>query len=161
MFKSSRDTIEEFITVLKLLPTDCYDRSCDDLGSATIGKHTRHIIELYQCLLEGYESGQVSYDQRRRNREIEIDLNLAVQELKHLQNSIQKPDKRLRITYELNGEIIEIDSNYFREVMYNLEHAIHHHALIKVGIMQMTEIALPDSFGVAPSTLQFRKLCVQ
>ena len=45
--------------------------------------------------------------------------------------------------------------------MYNLEHAIHHHALIKVGLKIMTKIELPESFGVAPSTIQYRKVCAQ
>ncbi|MEM9648432.1 MAG: hypothetical protein AAF969_08120, partial [Bacteroidota bacterium] len=48
-----------------------------------------------------------------------------------------------------------------REVMYNLEHTIHHHALIKVGIQFFTDIPLPESFGVAPSTLQHRQACAQ
>jgi hypothetical protein len=45
--------------------------------------------------------------------------------------------------------------------MYNLEHLIHHEALIKVAITSMTEVAIPESFGVAPSTLQYRKECAQ
>ena len=63
--------------------------------------------------------------------------------------------------YELNGEENFLPSNYYREVMYNLEHAIHHHALIKIGIQQFTAIELPESFGVAPSTMQYRKACAQ
>jgi hypothetical protein len=54
-----------------------------------------------------------------------------------------------------------LDSNYYREVMYNLEHTIHHHALIKVGIEHFTSLQLPESFGVAPSTMQYRETCAQ
>ena len=63
--------------------------------------------------------------------------------------------------YELDGTLNQLDSNYYREVMYNLEHAIHHHALIKVAIIHFTDLDLPDSFGVAPSTMEYRKACAQ
>jgi len=46
-------------------------------------------------------------------------------------------------------------------MMYNLEHIIHHQALIKVAINQLSDFVVSDSFGVAPSTLQYRKECVQ
>lgn len=161
MFKSSIETIEEFKNVLLKLPQDCYDRPCEELADASIGKHTRHIIELYQCLLKGYDTGRVCYDHRKRDREIETDLMKAVEELGSIQNMLSRPNKELSISFELSGEIHEIGSNYFREVIYNLEHTIHHHALIKVGIQQLADIRLPDTFGVAPATLQYRKLCAQ
>ncbi len=161
MFRSSIDTLEEFKTVLEQLPQGCYDCRCEELEDATIGKHTRHVIELYQCLLQGYENGEVSYDSRKRDREIEMDVEKALKALTDIQNSLERPNKKVMITYGLQNGVTVIESNYFREVMYNLEHAIHHHALIKVGIQQLTEIQVPDTFGVAPATIQFRKLCAQ
>ncbi len=161
MFKSSIDTIEEFKNVLLQLPEGSYDQACDELSDATIGKHTRHIIELYQCLLKGYNSGQVSYDNRKRDKEIETDIRRAIEELNRIQVELERPNRTLMITYGLSGQETVIESNYFREVMYNLEHAIHHHALIKVGIQQLSDLRLPDNFGVAPATIEYRKLCAQ
>ena len=161
MFKSSIDTIEEFKNVLLAIPEQCYDQPCHELSDATIGKHTRHIIELYQCLLHGYESGEVCYDNRQRDRELEIDLNSAIEELEKIQISLERPDKDLAVTYGFKEGTSIVNSNYFREVLYNLEHAIHHHALIKVGIQKMTSVSLPETFGVAPATLQYRNICAQ
>ena len=81
--------------------------------------------------------------------------------LRDIQGALERSNKPFTVVYELNGKVSRLDSNYFREVMYNLEHTIHHLALIKVGIIQFTEIVLPESFGVAPSTMQHRKQCVQ
>jgi hypothetical protein len=47
------------------------------------------------------------------------------------------------------------------EIAYNLEHTIHHMALIRVGLHELGDITLDDSYGVAPSTLKYRKRCVQ
>ena len=161
MIETSFYTLEQFKTVLLELPNHCYTKPCDSLSGASIGEHTRHIIELYQCLLSGYDSAEVSYDKRQRNKRIEQDVLFAVEQLKNIQKTLERPNKPLVVDYELNGKVSKLNSFYYREVMYNLEHTIHHLALIKVGIIQFTDLKLPDSFGVAPSTLQYRNQCVQ
>lgn len=161
MFESSIQTIEQFKEVLKQLPEDCYSKSCEVLSGATIGQHSRHVIELYTCLIDGYDVGNVCYDKRQRDRRIEEEVNYAIQQLEYVQKSLLKPNKVIKVAYELGGQEVVLESNYNREVMYNLEHAIHHHALIKVGVLDMTNVILPESFGVAPSTMQYRKVCVQ
>jgi hypothetical protein len=68
----------------------------------------------------------------------------------------------LEAAYDDNStEIISITTNYYREIAYNLEHTIHHMALIRVGITEVSSIQLPDDFGVATSTVKFRKQCAQ
>lgn len=161
MFKSSIYTLEQFRQVLAQIPEACYTRPCDTLSGATIGQHTRHIIELYQCLLEGYAGAAVYYDKRKRDRLIEQNVQVAVDRLQRIQSTLALPKRKLLIYYELEGNEQKIVSNYHREVMYNLEHTIHHQALIKVAIEQFTDIPLPESFGVAPSTMQYRNACVQ
>ncbi len=161
LFKSSLDTLEQFKQVLLGLPKNCYSRSCSVLSNSSIGQHTRHIIELYLCLLQGYDTADVSYDRRKRDLQIEQDLSFAIQQLEFIQKQLDRPNKSINISYELAGSETRLDSNYFREVMYNLEHTIHHQALIKVGIEHFTSLPLPESFGVAPSTMQYRETCAQ
>lgn len=161
IFDASIDTLEQFKLILDQLPEDCYAVPCEVLSNATIGQHTRHVIELYLCLLHGYECAEISYDKRERNQKIENEISFAIAQLQYIQDGLEKPNKEVRMGYELNGEENFLPSNYYREVMYNLEHAIHHHALIKIGIQHFTEIKLPESFGVAPSTMQYRKVCAQ
>ncbi len=157
MFNSSIQTIEQFKEVLLELPEACFSQSCDTLSNTSIGQHTRHVIELYQCLLEGYTTEQVYYDKRKRNKRIEEDLSFAIEQLEYIQKNLVQPDKQLKVIYELEGRDVSITSNYNREVMYNLEHLIHHQALIKVGVVQLTDILLCETFGVAPSTVKFKK----
>lgn len=161
MFTSSIQTIEQFKKVLLQLPENCYSKPCDILSGATIGQHTRHIIEFYQCLMEGYTPATVFYDRRKRDPRMEQDVHLAIDRLQRIQNALERPKRRLLIYYELNGRQQKLESNYFREVMYNLEHTIHHQALIRVAINEFTDMVLPESFGVAPSTMQHRSQCVR
>ena len=49
-------------------------------------------------------------------------------------------------------------SNLDRELVYNIEHAIHHMALIKIGIKEVApQLQLPEGFGVANSTIRHKK----
>lgn len=141
-----------------------YSQSCATLFNNTIGQHVRHIIELFQCLENGYESGTVNYEKRKRNTFIETDKDLAGRLLLDIHRGLNKPNKTLILeaSYdEHNTDSITIETNYFREIAYNLEHTIHHMALIRVGITEITNIQLPDDFGVASSTIKYRKQCAQ
>lgn len=161
MFNSSINTIEQFKDILSQLSQEDYTKSCAALSNATIGQHTRHLIELYQCLIQGYETKEVCYDKRKRDTRIQEDISFAILQLEEIQKGLEKPNKEVKVSYDLGEDEIFIQSNYFREVMYNLDHAIHHYALIKVGLKIMTDMELPESFGVAPSTIQYRKVCAQ
>lgn len=161
MFNTSIQTLEQFKEVLSQISDESYAKPCDTLSGASIGQHTRHIIELYQCLLEGYDVSAVFYDKRKRNKQIEQNVHFAIDQLQRIQNTIDRPKRKLLLYYGLNGNEEKIRSNYFREVMYNLEHTIHHQALIKIAINQFSDIIVPESFGVAPSTLQYRSKCAQ
>jgi len=65
------------------------------------------------------------------------------------------------IRQKVDSELVCIETNYYRELLYNLEHCIHHQALIRVALFQMENIKVNANFGVAPSTIEYRKQCVQ
>lgn len=141
-----------------------YIQSCKNLSGNTIGQHVRHIIEMFQCLDEGYLKGEVDYEKRKRDRQIETDKEFAVQILKEISRQISKDNKTLYLlTYydELQEQPEKITTNYFREIAYNLEHTIHHMALIRVGLRELGDLPVDDSYGVASSTLKYRKQCAQ
>ena len=161
MIDTTLSTLDEFIGVLGELSDEAYIHRCRLIGDATVGQHVRHTIELYQCLLSGYQAGEVCYDKRKRDIRIETNIQTALNCLVSIKNELNRPDKSLSVFYELNSRQVELQSNYYREIMYNLEHTIHHQALIRVAIESSTNILLPTTFGVAPSTTKYRLACAQ
>ena len=147
--------------VLEICGQDTYIKPCPLLGTASIGKHTRHIIEMFQCLDEGYHQGSFSYDERKREGQIETDLSHALRLIQDIIQVADRPNRGLNMRYFFHGQPSILPTNYYRELMYNLEHCIHHQALIRVAIESMTSLALPEHFGVAPSTLSYRARCAQ
>ncbi|MEP7236357.1 MAG: hypothetical protein ABI685_00765 [Ferruginibacter sp.] len=162
VFLKSIEALNSLVHVLVQLPRqNSYSVPCNALSHATIGQHTRHIIELYQCLIAGYVTGEVNYDNRKRDMLLENDIAAAVDAVKEIQLNLQQEDKTVKIFCEDADNSVCIESNYYREVLYNLEHCIHHQALIKVALLSIKDIQIADSFGVAPSTLQYRQQCAQ
>jgi hypothetical protein len=149
---------------LQLLSDAQYIHPSKTLSNATIGQHTRHIIEMFICLEDGYATGIVNYEKRKRDIAIETNKTFAISLLKTICYELNKPNKEMTLeaTYnEDSNEIIRFVTNYHREIAYNLEHTIHHMALIKVGIRELSDLAIPEGFGVATSTLKYKKECAQ
>jgi len=149
---------------LDQLTQEQYVQQCQSLLNATIGQHLRHIIELFQCLENGYDDGLINYEKRKRDVEIETDKELATALLSEINRGLDRPNKVLNLEacYEEDSNSpIVISTNFYREIAYNLEHTIHHMALIRVGISEVAQISLPAEFGVASSTIKYRKECAQ
>lgn len=153
LFSLVSQTLAKLVDLLNQLDDATYTAPCQALSNASIGQHTRHIIELFQCLLNQYETGIICYDKRARNAKIESETEYAISCIETIQNQLFKEDKLL----VLAQFDTEINSNYYRELLYNWEHCIHHQALIKVAVLALEDIDLCPSFGVAPSTLAYRK----
>lgn len=161
LFTYTQNTLEALKQVILQLNNRQFCHPNSNLSQASIGEHTRHIIELFQCLVHSYENGTVNYDLRERNIAIQTDVHRAVSEISILMENLEKPNKELTLQDVNFGGSLGIPSNYFREILYNLEHCIHHQALIKVGLLEYEAITIPETFGIAPSTLNYRKACVQ
>lgn len=128
---------------------------------ASLGMHYRHVLEHFQCLLEGMENGRVDYDQRRRSSELENSVEAALLATNDLMERFRHlPADALpracaviySVGYRDNGNA-EVPSSVAREIMFCVGHAFHHYALLKPLCAQL-RVPLPYEFGVAPSTLQ-------
>ena len=162
--QSLQQVFVQLSQTLTELSNDEYRQPSKVLLNATIGEHVRHIIELFQCLEKGYDEGIVNYEKRKRDYQIETNKELAAASLKTVYQNIERPNKEIILEaedYYDTMEIVSIPSNYYRELAYNLEHTIHHMALIRVGVNEVSSVELPGEFGVAYSTVKYRNQCAQ
>ncbi|AIG29598.1 hypothetical protein IA01_03525 [Flavobacterium psychrophilum] len=156
-----RDTLEKLKDLINQLSNEDFVLPILYLGNSSIGEHSRHIIEMFQCLLNSYKSGLLNYDDRQRNNLIQTDTNFAIQTIENIINSIERENKNIALNQMLYENQVSIQTNYFRELLYNLEHCIHHQALIKVAVFQLENIKVTENFGIAPSTIEYKKQCAQ
>ena len=162
--QSVKNVFVQLSESLHHLSDEQYVQQSKTLFNATIGQHVRHIIELFICMEESYESSLVNYKKRKRDFVIKKNRVLAQKKKKKIYNGLERPNKELLLESnydEHNIEAITVATNYYREIIYNLEHTVHHMALIRVGINEVSNITVPDRFGVASSTIKYRKACAQ
>jgi len=145
--------------VENIRPSD-YTRPSALLNQSTVGQHVRHTLEFFICLKEGVPNGLVNYDKRKRDKLIERDPFFARQVIRNLRDFIDTYSHNPSLQLETNFGYDEADcqlipSNYLRELTYNIEHAIHHMAIIRIGIQELCDyLPLPTDFGVASSTVR-------
>jgi hypothetical protein len=161
LIPSIHKSLNELIDLLNQLSQKEYSKSCAELSNATVGEHTRHIIDMFQCLQNQCDSGIVNYDNRARNIRIQTDTEFAIENIVDIQKNLDKKNANLDLLQVIDGEEVRIASNYYRELLYNLEHCIHHQALIKVAILQCETVKIDINFGVARSTIEYRNQCAQ
>lgn len=159
-----RHQLQSLFDLLHQLDDYAYTYASPLLSHSTIGHHIRHTIELLQCLHQGYEKGIIDYDSRKRDRLIETDKLYAAKALEHLLQVMPRPDRELLLEgcYD-TGEnaVTRVVTTFNRELVYNIEHIIHHMALIKVALKEMQLDLVTEEFGVAYATVQYRKQCAQ
>lgn len=137
-------------------------KSCETLSGATIGQHIRHTLEFFLCLEEGYREGIVNYDKRAHDRLIERDKNLALATISHVSAFISALDHQRTLTLEVPYHIRQagwtpVDTNVRRELIYNIEHAVHHMAIMRIGVREIAPyVRLSPDFGIAASTVKHR-----
>jgi len=158
--QSIHKTLHELIDLLNQLTDQVYTTPCRELSNATIGEHTRHCIELFQCLLSQYELGVINYDKRQRDLAIQSQTEVAKTALLSLLDQLDKPNIDLVLEQDYDGNRIQITTTYQRELLYNLDHCVHHQALIKVALLSST-LQIDPNFGVARSTIAYRQQCAQ
>lgn len=152
--------LDQLLFVLDQMKKEDYSRIIPSL-TASVGRHVRHILEFYICLFEGLRSGTVNYDKRNRDSRIEIDKKFAINLIREIKEKINIIEGNAEITLSIRyGEIsdssIDIETNFQRELAYNIEHTIHHLAIVKSAFKETYDyVSLPDDFGIASSTIRY------
>jgi hypothetical protein len=152
--------LDQLVIVLEQMKADHYALNIQILN-ASVSQHVRHILEFYICLFDGLQSGIINYDKRKRDPRIENDkaftLELINEIKENINNQTLNDDLSLELKYGEEAEdIIPLSTNFYRELAYNIEHTIHHLAIIKPTIIEhFNYISLPEHFGIASSTVRF------
>lgn len=161
-----RASAKELLDQLKGIILNCkeedFSKPLPVLSNSTFGQHVRHTLEFFLCLFDAKNDGIINYDNRKHDKFIETDSSLAISVIESIQEFLENQPEDFPISFEANytlkeGELQKMPSSFNRELAYNIEHAIHHMALLKIAVNQsLTYIELPDNFGVATSTIRYQ-----
>jgi hypothetical protein len=165
--QTTRAHLEQLRDLLCRLSDAQFSQPLEVLDGASLGQHVRHVLEFYGCLMESLETGEVNYDNRRRDALMEqsTQRNLVfIDRLLHQIGEV-RGDRPMRLSADHSpegGQLISVPSTYHRELLYNVEHLVHHLALVKIGVKMLPDAPDTDArLGVAVSTQRSRNLCAQ
>ena len=153
--------IQKLTEVIEQLDENQYQEKLAVLSGSSIGMHCRHILEFYNALVSP-KRNFVSYDDRARDLLFETSPTLTVQKLAELSDQLTNinPNAPLNLisnTGNVQEENSVLKSSWGRELLYTLDHTIHHMALIKIGLTEFCpKVIVHKNFGVAPSTIRFQ-----
>lgn len=155
--------ISQIADLLQRLPVAVYTCPVRLFHGSTIGQHCRHILEFYTCLLEGVPAGTVDYSSRKRNDALSDHPTTALTALEYIAAAVRHLDDQqlLHVQSEFTetaGDGPAYRSSLGRELQYAFDHAVHHLAIIRIGLeAQFPEVPVDADLGVAPSTIKHRQ----
>lgn len=157
MIEAIEKNLERGIKLLNAISDEQYATKTIPPYFSSIGCHMRHILDVFSCVLSGYENGEVDLTKRERNEIIEIKTAKGIEYFKTIINqlkSISQQDlkKQVLVTDDLGLGKVTMQYSLGAVLMQAQSHAIHHYASIGYSIYQLG-IELPDAdFGYNPTT---------
>ena len=158
-----QEAIKQLLSVQSILSQineEDYKTSLTTLKGVSVGKHIRHVVEFYECLLFNNFDNIVNYDTRKRNLLLEENVKYAEDFITEIIDALGVIDSNSRILLvsKYQDQNVSMESSIYREITYNIEHTVHHLAIISIAIpIHFDYINLSANFGYADSTIQYLK----
>jgi hypothetical protein len=153
--------IGQMTDLLGKIAPETYSQPLPIFNGSSIGQHFRHIVDFYGCLNRGIADGRVDYAQRQRDPRVETEPDHAAQTLFDFLGQLEITDEfaAVEVVADFSSELNEtrpvVLSTVGREMMYAYDHAVHHLAMIKMGLKAAAPaLEIDKNLGVAPSTVK-------
>ena len=152
--------IDQIIEIIDVVPTTSYADPLEVFGGSTYGKHFRHIYDFFNCLVEQCGCQKVDYALRMRNEAIETSQETAISHFSEIKKTMadlceEAPLEVYADFAMINGERPKVQTSIGREIMYAYDHAVHHLAIVKIGLRtQFPDLEINNNIGVAASTIE-------
>jgi len=155
--------LERGVKLLQSIDDSQYSNTSIAPYYSSIGGHTRHILDVFNCIFDGLETKEVNLAARNRNELVEQKTALG---LVYFEKTITKLNRLTNI--DLNQIVAVKDDLGLGDVVQNYtlgsaliqahSHAIHHFASLGYIINQL-HIELPDNdFGYNPTTPRIKEV---
>lgn len=147
------EPLAQAIRIVETLADPLFVRTTPLAPGASVGRHLRHCLDVYDALLAGLASGAVDYGHRERELASETQRPRALARLRGLVGRLESlSSATLASEIEVRTEgPWPARSTVGRELQYLASHAIHHLALIAI-VLRAHGHEVPDELGVAPSS---------
>ena len=161
LIEGNREALQQWLALLDQL-SDAQYCSAPQPVQFGIGRHMRHVLDMYRALRAGLSTGEVDYELRHRDSRIEQSPSEAVTRLHNLLAWLPDigDDRALRVHTRVSvaaGNIELLDSCLSRELAFVASHSVHHLAYAVV-LAKLQGCEVDESLGLAPATVHAEPL---
>ncbi|VAV93139.1 hypothetical protein MNBD_ALPHA06-1188 [hydrothermal vent metagenome] len=163
MFTAIKNNLTVGVELVSSLSDTQYRDTSVEPYHSSIGSHIRHVLDIFDCIFSGLQSGQINLAARSRNLDVEQDRQIALAyfaETFRQLDALQTADMNQIVQVSDDLGTGEITCNYTlgAALVQAHSHAIHHFASLGY-IVSKLGLALPNSdFGYNPTTPQERRV---
>ena len=152
--------LQQVLLLLGEIQDADYAASPRGLEPHRVGSHLRHVLEFYECFVQGLPMGRIDYDSRRRDESVENSRYSAAARICSLIKRLEavasmRADAAIGVRLEDANGSTYLRSTIGRELQAIGSHTIHHFALIAMTL-RMHGYAVDPDFGMSPSTLRYQ-----
>jgi uncharacterized damage-inducible protein DinB len=154
--------LDQLADLLNQIRDEEFVQPAATLSGSTVGQHVRHTLEFFLCLEKGFEDGVINYDKRSHDKLVETDRLIALSTIERVNRFVQRIREKtlqLEVGYDVASDnFVAVETTALRELVYNIEHAVHHMAIMKIGVREIASyISLAPDFGIAASTIRYKE----
>ncbi len=161
LIQENIELLKKLREVLDGVGEDSYTAMHGPFRRGGIGKHVRHVLDHYKALLnaggDALNGEALNYEARTRDPDIEQYPTAAVATIDSIVMQLSRnrvPDSVPKAKHVWGAGEGVVATSLERELQFLASHTVHHMSLV-AWIMDFLGFAVPDSFGVAPSTLRY------
>ena len=152
--------LRQALTLVDQMDDETFSTSPPGLAPHRVGSHLRHVLEFYECFLDGLETSRIDYDARKRDESIERWRHAASTSIRSIISRLEEVssfegDWELAVRMENADEDVYLISSVARELQALSSHTIHHFALIAITL-RLHGLEVDPDFGMSPSTLRYQ-----
>lgn len=157
MIPAILENLDRGVSLLNSIDDEQYSDDSTAPYYSSIGVHIRHILDVFDCVLKGLETGMIDLSDRQRNEIAEQKVQAGIQyfsEIKSRLGELQDTDldQVVQVRDDLGLGMVTAKYTLAAALIQAHSHAIHHFASIGYIIAQLG-ISLPDGdFGYNPTT---------
>jgi hypothetical protein len=152
--------LKQALSLVQRLDDVTFRSSPQGMAPHRVGSHLRHVLEFYECFLDGLATSRIDYDARKRDESIERRRQSAMTSIQSIVSRLEEVssfegDWELAVRMENADKDVYLISSVGRELQALSSHTIHHFALIAITL-RLHGFDVDQDFGMSPSTLRYQ-----
>src|SRR5438445_12360303 len=89
LLDSNVTSLNQALAIVQAIDDVTFATSPPDLAPHRVGSHLRHILEFYQCFLDGLPTLHIDYDARKRDESLQSDRSIAAETIRSIIKQLQ------------------------------------------------------------------------